>query len=411
MSEQIKKLIFTAITETIQSVYRGDKRCELSDHLGNFNMVLDSEQASLLYPMGPGTECKQYRVRFGIDLNGCDSVQVSGNLQDVTSETIYSSVDYTFYFTSNDDYTAVSFYVEDPCQMLIDYVIIEEMDISATVLCDTDSVAGYRYGFNGMEKIDEQYGIEGTAYDFGARLYDSRLGRWMAVDPLAGKYPDLSPYVFVANSPIIFIDSDGEKFRNPYAEKQNEAKIKLSNAQAEYNRLIETGVKKAEARKASGLNSTQSEFNEINTLYQEVDDYFYTLKETNIGEYNYFEYLKDIEGTTIFVEPQLLGINTEGGNTGGFFFFRDKDDPNKVSPRATKNEVGERVISIFLYKTNSQIEAQRRNGTIDQSTANMGIYDGRTYRTFANELGDIKYFFENIKDVNSLKIWEESAAK
>ncbi|MGQ3013764.1 MAG: RHS repeat domain-containing protein [Flavobacteriales bacterium] len=69
----------------------------------------------------------------------------------------------------------------------------------------------YFYGFNGKEKIDEVYGIEGTAYDFGARLYDSRLGRWIAVDSWAGKYPDLRPYVFVANLPIVFIDPDGEK--------------------------------------------------------------------------------------------------------------------------------------------------------------------------------------------------------
>ena len=193
-------------------MYRGDKRYELSDHLGNFNIVLDSEQASLLYPMGLGMECKQYRVRFGIDLNGCDSMQVSGNLQDVTSETIYSSGNYTFYFTSNDDYTAVSFYIEALCQVLIDYVIIEGMDISATVLCDTDSVAGYRYGFNGKEKIDEQYGIEGTAYDFGARLYDSCLGRWMAVDPLEKYFAHLSPYSAMTNNPIDFIDKNGEYF-------------------------------------------------------------------------------------------------------------------------------------------------------------------------------------------------------
>jgi len=109
-------------------------------------MVLDSEQASLLYPMGPGREGKHYRVRFGIDLNGCDLVQVSVNLQGITSETIYRSGYYTFYFTSNDNYTAVSFYIEDPCQVLIDYMIIEKMDISAVVLRDIDSEAGCRYG-------------------------------------------------------------------------------------------------------------------------------------------------------------------------------------------------------------------------------------------------------------------------
>ena len=33
--------------------------------------------------------------------------------------------------------------------------------------------------------------------------------RWWSVDPLAAKYPELCPYVFVANNPIIFIDPDG----------------------------------------------------------------------------------------------------------------------------------------------------------------------------------------------------------
>ena len=36
----------------------------------------------------------------------------------------------------------------------------------------------------------------------------------MAVDPLAGKYPHLSPYVFVANSALVFIDPDGKKIIN-----------------------------------------------------------------------------------------------------------------------------------------------------------------------------------------------------
>ncbi len=41
-------------------------------------------------------------------------------------------------------------------------------------------------------------------------MYDPRLGRWFAVDPLASKYPSLSPYNFVGNSPIKFIDPDGK---------------------------------------------------------------------------------------------------------------------------------------------------------------------------------------------------------
>jgi len=70
----------------------------------------------------------------------------------------------------------------------------------------------YRYSFNGMEKDDEVKG-NGNHLDFGARCYDSRLGRWLSLDAYATEYPSLSDYVFVANSPIIFIDPDGNKIK------------------------------------------------------------------------------------------------------------------------------------------------------------------------------------------------------
>lgn len=47
------------------------------------------------------------------------------------------------------------------------------------------------------------------AYDFGARIYDARIGHFVSTDPLESKYPFLSPYAFAANNPIYFIDPDG----------------------------------------------------------------------------------------------------------------------------------------------------------------------------------------------------------
>ncbi|MEI6348307.1 MAG: RHS repeat-associated core domain-containing protein [Bacteroidota bacterium] len=69
----------------------------------------------------------------------------------------------------------------------------------------------YRFGFNGQEKDDEVKG-EGNSLDFGARIYDSRLGRWLGCDPLAVKYPNLSPYNYCANNPIKFVDYDGKDY-------------------------------------------------------------------------------------------------------------------------------------------------------------------------------------------------------
>lgn len=69
---------------------------------------------------------------------------------------------------------------------------------------------GYRYGFNGKENDNELKG-EGGQQDYGMRIYDPRLGKFLSVDPLTSNYPELTPYQFASNSPITFIDLDGEE--------------------------------------------------------------------------------------------------------------------------------------------------------------------------------------------------------
>jgi len=68
----------------------------------------------------------------------------------------------------------------------------------------------YRFGFNGKEKDDEITNQNGSHLDFGARIYDARIGRWLAMDPSSSKYSWSSPYVFTNNNPICIIDPDGK---------------------------------------------------------------------------------------------------------------------------------------------------------------------------------------------------------
>jgi RHS repeat-associated protein len=65
----------------------------------------------------------------------------------------------------------------------------------------------YRFGFNGKEKNSE---LNSDNYDFGARIYDGRLGRWFSVDPLQSKYPSWSTFNFTMDNPILYIDPDGK---------------------------------------------------------------------------------------------------------------------------------------------------------------------------------------------------------
>jgi RHS repeat-associated protein len=62
----------------------------------------------------------------------------------------------------------------------------------------------YRYSYNGKE-TDDETGIQ----DYGFRMYDSRLCRFLSVDPLAAEYPWYTPYQFAGNKPIQFVDLDG----------------------------------------------------------------------------------------------------------------------------------------------------------------------------------------------------------
>jgi RHS repeat-associated protein len=66
----------------------------------------------------------------------------------------------------------------------------------------------YRYGFNGKEEDDEVKG-DGNQIDYGMRVYDTRIGRFLSVDPLSDKYPWYTPYQFAGNKPIWCLDLDG----------------------------------------------------------------------------------------------------------------------------------------------------------------------------------------------------------
>jgi RHS repeat-associated protein len=59
------------------------------------------------------------------------------------------------------------------------------------------------------KELFKEFNLE--ALDFGARMYSPQIGRWSLIDAKASKYVALSPYNYVANNPLKYIDPNGEE--------------------------------------------------------------------------------------------------------------------------------------------------------------------------------------------------------
>jgi len=67
----------------------------------------------------------------------------------------------------------------------------------------------YKYGFNGKENDPEVVSTGQGTQDYGFRIYNPSLGKFLSVDPITREYPFYSPYHFAGNTPIHAIDLDG----------------------------------------------------------------------------------------------------------------------------------------------------------------------------------------------------------
>jgi RHS repeat-associated protein len=98
---------------------------------------------------------------------------------------------------------------------------------------------GYRFGFNSMEKDDEFTGVTGSHLNFGERIYDSRIGKFLSIDKFIKDFPSYSAYLFAGNSPIKYIDFNGNfQFKiDEYADLDEEQKLKLEKFKTVVNKI------------------------------------------------------------------------------------------------------------------------------------------------------------------------------
>jgi RHS repeat-associated protein len=92
--------------------------------------------------------------------------------------------------------------------------------------------SAYRYAFQAQEKDDEIKG-EGNSVNYTYRMHDTRLGRFLSIDPLHASYPWNSPYAFSENRVIDQVELEGLQMYNAnealYEISYGEIRMKLAN--------------------------------------------------------------------------------------------------------------------------------------------------------------------------------------
>ncbi len=221
------------------------------------------------------------------------------------------------------------------------------------------------YKFNGKE-LDEETGN----YYYGARYYNPKMSVWLSIDPLAHKYPYHSPYCYVLNNPIRYIDPDGMKVA-PKSQKQwDNHKKNISNKRAELQTEVNGLEQKAQdkgwnsrklnrkTKKLKGrISSLSSSLDKMTELENSEDTYSLQKRgadENGTVKYNSTSKAVDIHtdgSTSEFIHELDHAYQIESGNAIAYMsgygawdlgdeveayksqFAYDPDNPNFVDRR------------------------------------------------------------------------------
>ena len=183
---------------------------------------------------------------------------------------------------------------------------------------------GYRYSFNGKEDDTEW-----AKQDYGARMYDKRLGRWLSIDPFGKKYPRLSPYNFVGNSPLLFIDPNGKEIIIHYLDDKGNAASYTFKAGLKPTSTNEFVQKAYEAITFVMKNDDSKTYqalvkasNKLNIYYRDIDGSHGPTDEAHFSKANSkgLSYSKDGKGdltekfdATVYWDPDAALKTTNGG--------------------------------------------------------------------------------------------------
>ncbi|WP_282162855.1 RHS repeat domain-containing protein [Ulvibacterium marinum] len=173
----------------------------------------------------------------------------------------------------------------------------------------------YRYAFNGKE-LDNEIKGEGVQYDYGFRIYDARISRFLSEDPLSDNYAFYTPYQFAGNKPISSIDLDGLEERVVHLFKnENDNIVQVTIDSKDLHIKTELVGVQNSARYA------QISSKDWGNIKQQLWDSFSSTPEMFDAQGEYMSYTLGMRGNESFngLNQGTLTISSYNGNNSVFF--------------------------------------------------------------------------------------------
>ena len=155
-------------------------------------------------------------------------------------------------------------------------------------------ITHWSFTFSAKERDSET----GLSY-FGSRYYSSDLSIWSSVDPMAAKYPSLSPYVYCANNPVKLVDPNGDSIINGlkyaydyFLQQCNLAIEKCLKLDYNSNPIEYLNVKKEYDKASKNLE-------DVSCFYKTAEVAISNVKKYNKQLYNQMNNIKDDKGNAV----------------------------------------------------------------------------------------------------------------